>query len=450
VPSTRRRILVLIALTLASSVVLGIGGSGAPAAAAPPTETARASRTAAGGQEREITVRVFDRKGTRESEDDEPVEGAVITVVDAAGDEVDQVETDDEGEATITLPGEGQYVATLDLETLGDDVGLPREGGEQISIDPNRSRIVNFVLGDRQRSERTFTDKIMQTSIDGVRFGLVIAMASIGLSLIFGTTGLVNFAHGEVVTFGAIVTWFLVNDHGVNLILATVIAMGISAFAGGSLDRVLWRPLRSRGVSLIAMMVVSIGLSFLLRYFFQVWFGRDSTAYAQYSVGRTSTYELFGVTSSATQLATIVISLVVLITVGLLVLRTRMGKAMRAVADNPELAESSGIDVKRVVLYVWAVGSALAALGGVLHGLSEEVKFDFGNDLLLLMFAGVVLGGLGSAFGALVGGFAVGMLVQLSTLWLTPNLKTVGALAVLILILLVRPQGILGRAERVG
>jgi branched-chain amino acid transport system permease protein len=163
-----------------------------------------------------------------------------------------------------------------------------------------------------------------------------------------------------------------------------------------------------------------------------------------------STFRFLGVTMSASAIATIVISIGMLVLVGFLLQSTRMGKAARAVSDNPDLAASSGIDVDRVVLLVWGAGAALAALGGVFQGLTEEVKFDMGSDLLLLMFAAIILGGLGNAYGALVGGFVVGMLVQLSTIWITPNLKTVGALAVLIAILLVRPQGILGRAERVG
>jgi branched-chain amino acid transport system permease protein len=123
---------------------------------------------------------------------------------------------------------------------------------------------------------------------------------------------------------------------------------------------------------------------------------------------------------------------------------------MRAVADNRDLAESSGIDVDLVILVVWAVGGGLACLGGVMFGITEQVRFDMGFRLLLLMFAGVTLGGLGTAYGALVGSLIVGIFIQVSTLWIPPELKNVGALALLILILLIRPQGILGQAERVG
>jgi branched-chain amino acid transport system permease protein len=141
---------------------------------------------------------------------------------------------------------------------------------------------------------------------------------------------------------------------------------------------------------------------------------------------------------------------VALLGVALFLLRTRIGKATRAVSDNRDLAESSGIDVNRVITFVWAAGAGLAALGGILQGLSEQVSWQMGFQLLLLMFAGVTLGGLGTAFGALVGSMVVGMVMELSTLWIPSEFKTVTALAILIVILLVRPQGILGQAERIG
>jgi branched-chain amino acid transport system permease protein len=142
--------------------------------------------------------------------------------------------------------------------------------------------------------------------------------------------------------------------------------------------------------------------------------------------------------------------LIVLIAVALMLQRTTIGKAMRAVSDNRDLAASSGIDVDRVIVFVWALGGGLAALGGVLFALNERIRFDSGFALLLLMFAGITLGGLGTAYGALVGAFVLGLFVQISTLWIPSELKNAGALAVLALVLLVRPQGILGRAERIG
>jgi branched-chain amino acid transport system permease protein len=401
-----------------------------------------------GGGEREITVLVIDRKGNRDREDDEPVAGAIITVTDAAGDEVDAVETDEEGRATITLPGEGQYVATLDLDSLDEEVGLPAEGREVIAIDPNRSRSVTFNLGARERETTGKIDQIPQLLFEGLSFGLIIAITSVGLSLIYGTTGLVNFSHSEHVTWGAIVAWWINVDHGIHLVPAAIIAIAIGAATGAIVDRLVWKPLRSRGMSLIAMMIVSIGLSLAVRNVFQLVFGGIFRPYGDFNVQRG--VDVGPITAAPKDFWIIGIIIVVIVGVASLLQFTRIGKAMRAVSDNPDLAASSGIDVDRVILFVWALGGALATLGGILFGIQQQVQFLMGFNLLLLMFAGITLGGLGTAYGALVGSFVVGMFIQLSTLVIPTELKNVGALAVLIGVLLFRPQGILGRAERIG
>ena len=194
--------------------------------------------------------------------------------------------------------------------------------------------------------------------------------------------------------------------------------------------------------------MVSIGLSLALRYLIQIVFGGRSRAYIGYQSQRAVDYGLFSLTAAG--LASIIISLVVLVLVALMLQRTKIGKAMRAVADNRDLAASSGINVDRVILIVWVLGGALAALGGVLLGLSDNVQWDMGFRLLLLMFAGVTLGGLGTAYGALIGSLIVGVFVQMSTLVIPSDMKYVGGLLLLIVILVIRPQGILGSRVRIG
>jgi branched-chain amino acid transport system permease protein len=213
-------------------------------------------------------------------------------------------------------------------------------------------------------------------------------------------------------------------------------------------ERGLWRPLRRRGTGLVAALVVSIGLSLALRYLVQIVFGGRSQAYADYQGQRAVDYGAFSLTNRA--LASIIISIIVLILVALMLQRTKIGKAMRAVSDNRDLAASSGIDVDRVILVVWMMGAALATLGGVLLGLSDQVQWDMGFRLLLLMFAGVTLGGLGTAYGALLGSLVVGIFVQVSTLVIPSDIKYVGGLLLLIIILVIRPQGILGSRARIG
>jgi len=431
-PSIRRLVLVLLA-----AMAVGLAAAPAGAQSDPP---------AAG--EREISVTVLDRKGTADRDDDEAVEGARITVVDAGDREVDEVETDEEGKATLTLPGEGRYTATLDVDSLGDDVGLPAEGRETVSIDPTRARFLNFIVGDRERATRSTWDKVPQLLFNGVSFGLIIAITSVGLSLIFGTTGLVNFAHSEHVTFGAIVAWWLNVDYGLHLFWAMLLAIAAGAAAAALVERFLWARLRSRGMSLIAMMIVSIGLSLGARSILQLLFGGVFRPYRQYY--RQDAVDIGPITTTPKDLWMILLILLVIVGVASLLQFTRIGKAMRAVADNGDLAAASGIDVDRVILFVWVLGGALAALGGILFGLQQQVHFEMGFRLLLLMFAGITLGGLGTAYGALVGSFVVGLFVETSTLVVPTELKNVGALFVLIVVLLFRPQGILGRAERIG
>jgi branched-chain amino acid transport system permease protein len=157
-----------------------------------------------------------------------------------------------------------------------------------------------------------------------------------------------------------------------------------------------------------------------------------------------------GITTVPKNLVIIGATLVVLAAVGLFLQRTTLGTAMRAVADNTDLAESSGIDVDRVVLLTWVVGAGLAALGGVFLGISEQVQWDMGFKLLLLIFSAVILGGLGTAFGAMLGGFTIGVVIEMSTLWLAVEFKTAVAFAILVGMLLIRPQGLLGVRERIG
>jgi neutral amino acid transport system permease protein len=429
----RTFLLVLVVFT----TILGV----APGAGAQEDEGDEATEFARGT--------LVDRKGTRERDDDEPVEGVEITVTTADGEEVGSATSDEEGRWEVALPGPGSYVVELDTDTLPDGVGLA-EGQETrtINVTPNRSVPIIYDLGARERSSSSKLDRLPQLLFEGVSLGLLIAITSIGLSLIFGTTGLVNFAHGEQVTWGAIVAWWINVDHGVHLIPATVIAVLVGAALGALLDFGLWRRLRNRGMTLTAMMIVSIGLGLAGRNIFLLLFGGTAQPYRDFNIQRG--VEFLGVTAAPKDFWVIGLSLVALLAVAAVLQRTRIGKAMRAVADNRDLASSSGIDVDRVILMVWAGGSALAAFGGILFAIQQRTQFDMGFKLLLLMFAGITLGGLGTAYGALVGSFVVGMLIQTSTLFIPTELKNVGALAVLIVVLLLRPQGILGRAERIG
>lgn len=411
----------------------------------------------AGGADEGPDQSVRGRLQERTTEGNEPVEGAGLRVLDDAGNEVGAAETDETGRFEIPIEDVGAYRVELDLDSLPDGIGLTDPGTKvdgdiaflEIEIAPNQNNVVVFRLGEGTTGGDTIGRQIAQRTLDGIQFGLLIAMGAIGLSLIYGTTGLVNFAHGELVTWGGLVA-FWANAYlvgGVHIIPATMVAVVIGGLLGYAIDRGIFRPLRGGGASLVAQLVITIGLSFLLRNFFQYLFGERPRPL---SFGRTRNIEFWIIDINPLGLVIIAVSVVVLVAVGIGLRVTRLGKAMRAVADNRDLAESSGIDVQRVISLVWFFGGGLAALGGTLVALDERAKFDIGFRLLLLIFAGVTLGGLGTAFGALVGSVIVGIFVNVSTVVIPTNLKNVGALLVLILILMIRPQGIFGRAERIG
>jgi branched-chain amino acid transport system permease protein len=379
-----------------------------------------------------------------------PIAGVEVTATDEGGTEVGSDTTGDDGRFEIDLPGPGTYTVKIDASNLPENVKLGSGGDSRtLEITAGRVQPVNFGLSDGTTGAGSGgSSRVVQLLVDGIRFGLLIAMCAVGLSLIFGTTGLTNFAHGELVTIGAVIAWYINVSLGVPIVLATVIAVIVGAGFGALNDLALWRPLRRRGTGLVAALVVSIGLSLALRYLVQIFFGGRSRPYEGLGSSRAVNYGLFTLTNRA--LLSIAISVVVLVLVALMLQRTKIGKAMRAVADNRDLAASSGIDVDRVILFVWALGGALATLGGVLLGLSDRVQWDMGFRLLLLMFAGVTLGGLGTAYGALIGSLVVGIFVQLSTLVIPSDIKYVGGLLLLIVILVIRPQGILGSRARVG
>ncbi|MEJ3404393.1 branched-chain amino acid ABC transporter permease [Rathayibacter sp. YIM 133350] len=377
-----------------------------------------------------------------------PLEGVEITV-SGNGEKV-TVKTDAAGQWRIHVAAKGSYKVTLDEETLPKGVVVAKGGATQTAeFGLTQTKAVNFFLGQGQRVTNTFWDQLLQRLINGLNFGLMLALAAIGLSLIFGTTGLSNFAHSEMITFGALMTLTFSTILGWPLWAGIAIALILSAGLGWSMDAVIWKPLRKKGVGLIPMMIVSIGLSLAIRYVYQFFYGGATRQLP----GATLPSELrIGAASlSWVDVLSMVISLVVLGGVAFFLLRTRIGKATRAVSDNPSLASASGIDVDRVIRIVWVMGGALAGLSGILYAYYRPgVSWDMGFQILLLVFAAVTLGGLGTAFGALVGSLVVGLFVELSTLWLPSDLKYVGALVVLILVLLLRPQGILGRKERIG
>ncbi|WP_157079015.1 branched-chain amino acid ABC transporter permease [Herbiconiux solani] len=428
-------------LALCLGIVLGSGALAASASTAPaPTPTP----TESGDFTTTYTIGGILRDG------DTLIEGAEITVAGAGGySEV--ATTDDTGRWSVAVPAKGDYTVTLDPESLPDGVQLrdPDKASAVVSATEWQTNTItrSFPLGADTRQTTGFFEQFLQRLVAGLNFGLLIALAAIGITLIFGTTGLNNFAHGEMVTFGAIIAWIAAVLLGINIFIAMLIALVLGGVFGYLNDWLLWKPLRKKGVKLVQAMIVSIGLAIALRYLYLFFIGGDTKTM---SVGLSDAVALGPVRITTGSILSMIISVVVLVLVGLFLTRTRIGKATRAVSDNPSLAAASGIDVDRIIRIVWVLSGALAALAGVMLALYRQVSWDMGFQVLLLMFAAVTLGGLGSAYGALVGSIVVGLFVELSTLFIPPDLKYAAALVVLIVVLLVRPQGILGRKERIG
>ena len=379
--------------------------------------------------------------------DDVPLEGVLISV---SGNGYDaEVKTDAKGHWKIGVPKKGTYTITLDESTLPKGI-IVVKGGNTIQAEFGLTNLksVNFFLGAGVRETTSFADQFIQRLFTGLSFGLLLALAALGLSLIFGTTGLNNFAHAEMVTFGALATLTLAVDLAWPLWLALIAAIVLSGIFGFALDAGLWAPLRRKGVGLVPMMIVSIGLSLALRYLYQYLYG-GSTRQLPGADGKDLKFG--AISLSPLDLLSMGISILAVLGVAFFLLRTRLGKATRAVSDNPSLAAASGIDVDRVIRIVWVLGGALAGLSGILFAFYRPgVSWDMGFQILLLIFAAVTLGGLGTAFGAVIGSLIVGFFIEISTLWIPSDMKYVGALVILILVLLVRPQGILGRKERIG
>lgn len=378
----------------------------------------------------------------------EPISDVLITV--SGNGYSAEIKTDADGKWRIGVPTQGDYDVFLDESTLPSGVAVvDGEATQTVTVGKSGRVTKNFFIGQSERTTTSIFDQLVARTVYGLNFGLMLALAAIGLSLVYGTTGLSNFAHAEIVTFGAIMALLLAVTFELPIWLAIPLAVIASGFLGYGLDSGLWRPLRNRGLGLVQLMIVSIGLSLTLRYIYQFFVGGET---AQLPGFDSPKINIFGaVALSVVDMASMALSLIVLVLFAIWLLYTKIGKATRAISDNAELAAASGIDVNRVIRIVWILAASLGGLAGVLWSYFRPgVKWDMGAQILLLIFAAVILGGLGTAFGALVGALIVGVFVETSALVIPSDLKYAGALIILIGILLFRPQGILGRKERIG
>nr|WP_241248147.1 hypothetical protein [Nocardioides sp. KC13] len=430
-------------------MVLLVGSAGAAQATATPPPDATA-----------IQVTLQDEANKDAQGNPKPISGVTLEV-SKDGEKAGEGVTDAKGVAIIVVQELGKYTVTLDEKTLPEGTVLDESTKNEATVHvrfqgPNNRAI--FPIGVTAGEKSNFGKDLVKNLRAGIVFALVLCLAGLGFSLIFGTTGLSNFAHGELLTFGAVMAWTFDQIFktgalaSVSVLLAGIIAVALGGLGGYVQDKVMWGPLRRRGTGLIAMMIVSIGLAIFLRYLFQYFYGSSTRSLSQYSgQQREQHWYYLGLSLADREAIIVLISIVTIIGVCLWLAKSRMGKAMRAVSDNPALAASSGLRVDSVITNAWVIGGALTALSGVLYAMQLQVNSFMGMRILLVILAAVTLGGLGTIWGALVGSMVIGLVYELGPLFGVPtSIKEIGPLLIMIVILLVRPQGILGRKERLG
>lgn len=304
---------------------------------------------------------------------------------------------------------------------------------------------------------------MLELFVYGIVHGSIIALGAIGLTLIYGILGFANFAHGDLMTAGAYMALFLVTglfswvgipdttfgplSFGLRMALAFPISMITVSAVAILLDRLIYRKLRRKGSSAVILAMSALGASFIIRMTILIIWGSDYILFRP-GVLRFAIQLPLGVKIRPDQIF-LVLAVFFLVTIlHLFLQRTKMGKAMRATADNVDLARISGIDTERIIMWTWGIGGALAASGGILYGIDVQLHAGMGWNFILPLFAAAILGSIGNIYGALLGGFVIGIAQQVSTAFLLPTYKPAVAFFIMILILLFRPQGIFGGSEK--
>ena len=300
---------------------------------------------------------------------------------------------------------------------------------------------------------------MLELTVYGIVFGSIIALGAIGLTLVFGIIRFANFAHGDLMTSGAYLALFMVSgvlswigvpdtnfgslSFGWRMLIAFPVSMFIVGCLAIAADRILYRKLRKNNSGAVMLAISSLGVAFIIRMLILIFWGADSLFYRPGLLRPAIQFPL-GIKIRPDQILILFVVFALVVLLHLYLQKTKMGKAMRATADNMELALVSGIDTERVIILTWGIGGGLAAAGGILYGIDVQVHAYMGWNFLIPLFAATILGTIGNVYGALVGGLIIGIIQQISTAFLMPTYKPAVAFMVMIIILLVRPKGIFG------
>ena len=295
-----------------------------------------------------------------------------------------------------------------------------------------------------------------QQLVFGLALGTVYGLIALGYTMVYGVLQMINFAHGEVFMIGAYIGWSVfavLIDWSVGglhplwvLPVLLAPAMLLCGVLGMTLERLAYRPLYMRGATRLGPLISAVGASIFLQNFVMLTMGARMKVYMTNLVfPRTWRFNIFGVNVSALVIVIVVVSLLLMWGLVALIQRTSLGRAIRAVSEDREMATALGIDANRVVGLTFFLGSALAGAAGVLVGLYyTQIDFVMGYSAGLKAFTAAVLGGIGNIKGAMLGGLLLGVIESLASTFINPAFKDVVAFAVLILTLVFKPEGILG------
>ncbi|MEB3211171.1 MAG: branched-chain amino acid ABC transporter permease [Leptolyngbyaceae bacterium] len=279
---------------------------------------------------------------------------------------------------------------------------------------------------------------LVQLLINGVALGSIIALAAVGLTLTYGILRLPNFAHGDFLTLGAYLT-LVFRLSGLNIWLCMVLGALGTIVVALMIEGVVWKPMRDRRATSTTLIIISIGLALFLRNgIILLWGGANQ----DYGLSVSAPIIIGDIRIKFYNLLVFALAIAAIGGLHLLLRYTKIGKAMRAVADNIDLARVSGIDVERIVIWTWVIAAGLTALGGGMYGLITAVRPNMGWFLVIPMFASVILGGIGNPYGAIAGAFVIGITQEVSTYWLPSEYKIAVALLLMVGVLFVKPQGL--------
>ncbi len=289
--------------------------------------------------------------------------------------------------------------------------------------------------------------EFFQQLVNGITVGSVYALIALGYTMVYGILMFINFAHGEIYMFGAFIGWYLMIRMGLHFVPALLVTIATVTLLGVTIEKIAYRPLRF--VSRLGPLITAIGVSIFLQNLAALIFGTDPRPFPLPEWLQRNIYEVGGVIVDSLQIYILITSVAIMIGLDFYVNKTRMGKAMRAAKINKQVASLMGINLDTVISLVFAIGSGIAALGGVMVGLYYNAVYPtMGFMPGLVAFTAAVLGGIGNIRGAMIGGMLIGILENLGAAYVSTGFKQGIAFIVLIFLLLFRQEGIMGKVER--